>query len=189
VKAIESNNVMHRIEGRLEFNIETGIELPWAFIDNDCVTRVKPDFIIFQGFEVVDPSEVLTRRVGIVQEAIGPTGARLASSKRGSLAKLFILWEDGELELRDNYSIEVETINNGLIHLKNGDHLTIFERDLSRKVLFEGNVDLELITEETESDEKEWYEWFVNANPALLVRQSGFSHRNPQKPTPVRKRK
>lgn len=180
---------MDSIEGRLELDISTGAMSAWAIIDKDCVSRVAPGFVVFPGEEVIDPNRLLETRRGIVQEAFSPSGEACRHSRRGDPANLLVLWQDGTLEMRDNYSIQLENRNRGLLVLQNGDSLTVFDKKHSARIILSTTVDLEYIDAMPEEAYGHWYELFLEEFPAHLERPTGFHHRGEQFKAAERRKK
>lgn len=101
----------------------------------------------------------------------------------GELTRVTVEWEDGVIEQRLSDSLLVNSWSyEGLHILRNGDHLTIYDKNDLSKVVWEGTVQLreyDLFTQgafgywihadQKDIDRETWARWFFGEYPAKLI--------------------
>lgn len=112
------------------------------------------------------------------------------SREESNVSSTVVEWEDGVEEARLSTDLVVESWSyDGLITLKSGDELTIYEKFMPSKIAWQGLVNLLAHDEENSEhlehpfrlhhdqkgvDQNEWAGWFLNEYPAKLFRPDGF---------------
>lgn len=134
---------MNAITGKLNFHSETGTEGGYYTLQKaEDITYAVSKWGIFNHTKVYDPEDILRR--GKVMSSYNKDGTAFKSSGPGDISMLDILWDDQEQDMaRPSNTVLVEQWGyEGLVHLKNGDTLTIFEKGIGSVALWSGIVEL-----------------------------------------------
>lgn len=134
---------MDVISGKLNFHSETGTEGGYYTLQNaEDITYAVSKWGIFSHSWVYDPEDVLRR--GRVHESYKKDGTPFKSSGPGEISRLDIVWDDKKTDMaRPSNTVLVEQWGyDGLIYLRNGDKLKIFEKGIGSTALWEGVVEL-----------------------------------------------
>lgn len=182
------------IRGTLTLRSETGTEGGyWAIQDGRFISYVIPDNGLFQGQSVVDPQDRV--RTGKVASAMNEDGTRYTSMISGAktVIDLVVEWDDGEQDLRKSDTVLTPQWSyDGLVMLRSGDELTVYEKLMPERIAWHGLVELVRHDEDTIGptlmhpfrlhhdqagvDQNEWAGWFLHEYPAKLNRLDGFDH-------------